>query len=512
MHPRKFIRDSIGYAFAQYVVRATLMLRGLIAARVLGPYLYGAWNAIQIVTEYGSLAPSGSQQGLDQMVPPRIVSGDAAGLDRVKRAALFNIALLSGLFAMGCLLLGTFGHSRMLHWWGLAGIGAAMVCAISTNLANYQTSIMRSHGDITTASLFLTLQGAVGGILGLALLPWMKAWGLLFGWMVGCLVALIFSSVRSRTFAPLVPRPAAESIDLVQIGFPMYVYLASTIVMRNLDRLIILRYLSTDALGYYSLSVMALAFLLYVPDSVSYVLYPQLLREYGASGRRPEAIRPRVERVLQASSIMVPAMCGVAFVLAPTLVALVLPKFVPGVGALRVLCFGAAALAFSNLASNVLMTVERQMVIMPAAVFAVVVYAALDLAAVKLGYGIQGVAWATLSSYALSSAVLVSLAFGGLGLPARAVFATVGRLFAPLVVALLLVNGLDRVLPWAGSHETTFMILRPAVALASFLLLYALAIRPLTRGMGLRAVLAEVDVPVIGGLVRRLTGGRREGA
>ena len=59
MHPRKFIRDSIGFVFTQYVVRAALMLRGLIAARVLGPQAYGAWNALQLVMDYGVFAPIG---------------------------------------------------------------------------------------------------------------------------------------------------------------------------------------------------------------------------------------------------------------------------------------------------------------------------------------------------------------------------------------------------------------------------------------------------------------------
>ena len=140
------------------------MLRGVIAARLLGPGLYGAWNAIQIMMDYGTLAPAGTQQGLDQMVPPRIVAGDAAALARVKRAALFNISLLSGcLRGVACLVLERFGHSVMLESWGAAGIGAAMICAVTTNLAYYQTSIMRSHGDITTASGWMMIQGAVGG-------------------------------------------------------------------------------------------------------------------------------------------------------------------------------------------------------------------------------------------------------------------------------------------------------------------------------------------------------------
>lgn len=511
MHPRKFVRDSVGYAFAQYTVRAALMLRGLIAARFLGPEAYGAWNAIQIMIDYGPLASAGTQSGLDQMVPPRIVSGDAAALARVKRAALFNIILLTSLFVAACMAALVFGHSRMLRSWGFVGVGAAMVCALSVNVSYYQTSIMRSHGDIATASGWMMLQGAVGGCLGLAFLPWLHAWGLLLGWMTGCLAAFVYSSVRSRIHAPLIARPAAESFDLVQVGFPMFVFTASTQIMRNLDRLIILRYVSTEALGYYSLSVMALTFLMYMPDSISYVIYPRLLREYGESGQKPESIRPQVERVLQLFSLLVPPLCALAFLASQPAVQMLLPKFLPGVGALRVLCFGAAALAFSGLASIVLMTVGRQLMLMPAAIFGVGLYAILDLFAVKSGHGIVGVAWGTLTAYAASSAVLLTMMLWSLGVSAARGARMLARLYAPMLLALGLAMGLERVMPWAGRLGAGWIALRLGASLAAFAGLYFAAVYPLTRGMGLIQVLSETNVPVIGPLLRRLRAGRGGG-
>jgi O-antigen/teichoic acid export membrane protein len=504
MHPRKFVRDSVGYALVQYLVRATVMFRGVIAARFLGPGLYGAWNAIQIMIDYGALAPAGTQQGLDQMVPPRIVAGDAAALARVKRAALFNICLLSGAFAVACMLVWRFGHSVMLQSWGAAGVGAAMICAVTTNLAYYQMSVTRSHGDISTSSGQTLIQGAVGAGLGLVLLPWLQGWGLLLGWTIGCVAAFAFSTVRSRPYAPLSPSPSAESFDLVQIGLPMFVFIASALVMRNLDRIIILRYLGTQDLGYYSLSVMALTFLLYMPDSVTYVMYPRLLHAFGESSRDPASIRPSIERVLQAISVLVPFLSGLAFLFAQPAVSLILPKFLPGVGALRILCFGAVALAFSNLASIVMMTIGRQLLLVPVAIFGVGLYAVLDFAAVKMGYGITGVASATLVAYVINSAVLLGLALAGIGLRAKALVVLLGKLFAPCAVGLALAFALEHWMPWAGARAPAFVLLRLGVSTAVFALVFGFVVYPLTRGMGMRQTLSEFNVPVLGPLLRRM--------
>src|SRR5215510_8407921 len=96
---QKISRDSLGLAFTQYAVRAMSMARSFVAAKVLDPMSFGSWNALQLMMEYGALAPLGTQQGLDQLVPARIVAGDAERTSRLKRAALFNVVSLTLLFS-----------------------------------------------------------------------------------------------------------------------------------------------------------------------------------------------------------------------------------------------------------------------------------------------------------------------------------------------------------------------------------------------------------------------------
>src|SRR5260221_7185502 len=114
MHPRKIIRDFAGYAGSQYVVRVLLVMRGVVAARLLGPAAWGAWNGLSLFLEYGLQSQLGTLQGLDQAVPPRIVAGDAAALVRVKRAGVFNV------LAFGLALVG-LGALYFLHSTGSVG-------------------------------------------------------------------------------------------------------------------------------------------------------------------------------------------------------------------------------------------------------------------------------------------------------------------------------------------------------------------------------------------------------
>lgn len=495
MSPRKFVRDSFGIAFAQYVVRGTLMLRTLVAARLLGPEPLGAWNAIQLVIDNGSLLLFGTQQGLDQLLPARLVAGDREGQRRLARAALFNVLALTLLYALIWIVWISVGRSRLRDAWGYAGMGVALACVLATNLSNYQTSIQRSHGDFVTVGRWMLVQGAVGGVLGLGLTPVLGVWGLLGGWALGCFVALAYSTARARRTAPLSPSPGAEGLDLVQAGFPLFVYLASSLVMRQLDRLMILRFLGLEMLGYYSLAVMALSFLLYAPDAMTYVLYPRLQREFAAAGGDPAAIRDRVERVLRVSAILVPALSATAFLFAGPVVQLVLPNFAPGVTAMRVLCFGAVGLAWGNLASIVLMTTGRQTLLLPGALLSLVAGAGFDLLAIRLGYGINGVAWATVATYSVSGGLLLTMALTGLALPARRVLDLLGRVYLPLAAALAILVLTQRLVPWAGDPRIGMRLLRLGISLALFTTTYLLAVRPLLQGLGLRQLLDSLEMP-----------------
>jgi O-antigen/teichoic acid export membrane protein len=324
---------------------------------------------------------------------------------------------------------------------------------------------------------------------------------------VGCFAALAFSTARSRRNAPLSPAPATEGLDVMQAGFPYYVYLASSLMMRQLDRLIILRFLGMEMLGYYGLAVMALGLMLYLPDAVTFVLYPRLQREFAEAGNDPGAIREQVERVLRTLAVFVPALAAVAFFLAGPVVQFLLPDFTPGVTAVRVLCFGATGLVFCNLASIVLMTVERQTLLIPGAVLSAVAGAGFDLLAVRLGYGINGVAWATVATYSVSGALLLIMALTGLAIRPRRVLALLVQLFLPLAVAIALALAVHQLVPWAGSPVLQLRAARLAISTAAFAALYLAAVRPLTQGLGLLRVLSELNVPLVSSLLRRLDGG-----
>ena len=508
---QKLTRDSLGLALTQYVVRAMSMARSFVAAKLLDPGSFGAWNALQLMMDYGALAPLGTQQGLDQLVPARLVEGDAERTRRLKRAALFNVVSLTVLFSALGLTWASVGSSRMRANWHLSGLGLAFACVMFVNLSNLGTSILRSYGDIGGLSRWFVLQGLIGSGLGLGLMVWFGRWGLLWGWVAGCFVAFAFVMQRGRRVIPWTPSPALESLDLLQVGIPLYVFTASSIVMRNLDRIVVLRFLGTQSLGYYGLSVNVLTLLMAVPDSLAYVSYPQLVKRFSEASNDPAAIGDRVDRLVRVVAVGLPLAAALCAIWARDVVHAVLPRYDACIAPLRVLAFGATGLSLSAFASIVLMTVGRRIILVPAAVFLSALSGGLQLLSLRWNGGLTGIAAAASTAYLVSGAVLLSLAAAGLGFAFGRGLALIARCLAPTGLAALLTWGVQRWLlhtPAPLGLDRVGLLLGASLALAGS---YVVLVVPFARGIGVRALVSESGLPFLSSLFKFLSRDGRRG-
>jgi len=310
--------------------------------------------------------------------------------------------------------------------------------------------------------------------------------------------AFVYVTWRGRREFPLVPSPGLESLDLVQIGLPLYVFSASGIVMRNLDRIVVLRFLGTQALGYYGLSVNVLTLLMAIPDSLAYVSYPQLVRRISEAQGDPEAIRDRVERLVRGVAVGLPLAAGLCAVVARDAVHTLLSRYDPCVPPLQVLAFGATGLAISTLGSITLMTVGRRIILVPAALFLTALSGGLQLLSLRWNGGLVGIAAAATLAYLASGAVLLSLAAVGLRLTFGRILDLVGRCLIPTGLAALLAWLVTaRVLaPEPGSLFGS-ELLRLLLACAVFVVGYLLVVSPFARGIGFRALAEEWGLPFV---------------
>ncbi len=480
LHRRKFVRDSLGYAFSQYLARSALLLRGLAAAWKMGPSGYGGWNALNLILDYGAYSSLGVIYGLDLQLPGTVERQDRARARTLCRGAA-GISLLGGaVFATLVAAYLVSGHHELEALWGW-GPAALMVIAALLQLAiAYHAAVLRAHGRIHVVSAAGGTQALVGAGVGVALLPAGGVWGLIGGWILGQLLALLWLR-RAGVEVPLRPALGLPSRELLAAGFPISGFFVASLVLRSADRLAFLRYLGSESLGLYSLGLMAAGLVLYPPEAAGYVLYPRVAAAHHGA-RDPERTRGEVMRAHRFLCVLLPLAVGIGVLWAEPAVRWLLPAYRAGVPALRVLACGALALSAATVPAYYLLASGRSRPLLACGAAA----AAFTLAAV---FWVAGhlrkpvlIACASATGYLVFALLLVGLAAWKLeSSPNR----RVGFLLASLVPALW-GSALALGLSWPGLPVPDSIWLRSAL----FLLGYAPVLQ-LARGVGLSDMARE---------------------
>lgn len=494
MSPRQFVRDTAGIALSQYLSRFVQLFRGLIAARLLGPATYGSWNALLLVLDYGILTQFGLQQGLDQEVPSSLAKDRPEQTDRLKRGGIAGMILLWAVFAVAMLIYLLSAPRRLAEGWGIHGVLLMVLAVILQELIFYHGTLLRSHGRIGAVSVSLSVQAIVGGLAGLALLFPMGAWGLLVGWLLGQGVALAYIRVQGASVAPLSLRPNEGTRKLLVRGLPIFLFLAATTLLKSIDRVMILKFLSVEALGFYSVGLMGISMLLYLPESIAYVLYPRLIARFAATQDAAATARDMV-RPLAAVAWLMPLIVGFSVFWVREVILVFLPEFVPGVRAVLTLLFGSLGLALATIPAFYIMAIRRQVRLVPLALLAVVADVTLILLFLRAGAKIEGVALAVSLGYALYGLGLLGYASIHAVATTRARIAFVLRSATPSILTVLLCVSL---FTWVRPllHPESHGWQSSALLSTLFLALYALMARRLKPRTGIVAMLRESNWPL----------------
>lgn len=417
MAPPRFVRDTAGIALGQYLSRFVLMLRGIVAARLLGPAAYGSWNALLLVMDYGILSHLGLQQGLDQAIPASLARGDTKETERLKKGGFAGLVVLWLVFVIGVILYLSVRPRRLaMTGWGVAGVLGMAFGVLLQLVIFYHCTLLRSYGRIGAVTKTLSLQAVTSGVAALLLIWPFGMWGLLYGWLIGQVVSLVYARRRGADIAPLSLRLNEGTRRLLAVGIPIFLFTAGGTVLKSLDRILILKYLSVEALGYYSIGLIGVSLLLYLPESVSFVLYPRLIARFGATGSVDATARD-LERPLATVSWIMPLLVGVAYFWIEVLVRLFLPQFQPGVSAVLILCFGTLGLAMASLPSYFVLAIGKQIQLVPFAVAAIVLDALLILGFLAANRRIESVALGASIGYAVYGLLLLSYAASHLSVP-----------------------------------------------------------------------------------------------
>ena len=272
------VSHSILVAAALGVAQVSAYLVSVIAARALGPDLFGIVAALLGILLIGSVLAMGLQAVTARRivaVGPSTAPRAAAGFLRVGLAGGLAVAVATVVLSPLLLLL-----LDLAGWLPLLMVAASFVPLTWLGAVYGVAQGRESFARLALAYAVVGALRGLGGVVG-ALLS-----GTVVGTLGGLLAGTVVGAVAARfVVAPLVQRPAATLPRVTAETLHATHALLALFVLTNIDVLIARALLSADDAGIYGVGAIIAKVAFWLPQFVGVVAFPRF-----ADGRRSTAL------------------------------------------------------------------------------------------------------------------------------------------------------------------------------------------------------------------------------
>lgn len=400
-------QEFVRFASSSSILQVSKLASGLVVAAIVGPTEWGAWYLLNLVIAYGVLTQMGALNGMNREVPVALGANNSGRAADLRRSTLGIIVMTTGAALLALVVL-----SSAL---GIIEMSKAFLLTLLLLLANqvyaYATMTLRSTARFVELSRLQWVEAVSYPIFAIGLSSVLG----LEGFIVGQALSLVLCSAAARRFKTILWRPRLDydsSRRLIAIGFPIMLVGLMYTMLTTVDRWIVAAFLGQDALGHYSIAIMALSGVGFLSSVISQQFYPRMAFEWSAN-RNVEALRAMVDkqRTFTFAAVVPVALC--VLLAAPPVIRALLPEFAPGIPAIMVTSIAPLLATVGQGYGALLHVLDRQYWYMGALLAAMLVNAGVSILLVD-ALGLVGVAIGTLAAFALLAALRVVL--GGIAL------------------------------------------------------------------------------------------------
>lgn len=424
-----------------------LAVRGFVLALLLGPEAFGVWTLFRIGTKYAAMFSLGIQRGLEFELARRPTGArraaspgdrDAAGEARAfARSTLGFLLVVFGALSLGCLLATRIVADPRIR----EALFAAAASLVAMEVVLYVLVYHRARERLRRFAALEVLSAALQLVMVVLLA---LRWGLTGAFAGFALAILLVLPVAARG-VPL--RPALEWArvrEMLRIGIPMILAGTLSRLLSSADRLVVAAFGGLVLLGHYAFGVAVGGLANIFTWVVRTVIFPEV---YGRTSEVaiPQAVREHLSHTVLPFARIYPAILGVAALGVGPAIHVFVPQYAEAAAPARLFLFVAVVSGFAQLGSLGVVAARLQRWLPALSGAALVVNVGLSVLALRVGAGLEGVAFAALVGQGMYGAAVLGLCAIASGM-ARPVWYTARALF-PLVYYVTVVVALGRLLP-----------------------------------------------------------------
>lgn len=409
---KKFFKDILAYSSSNIFANLLNFITGIIVRRILQPTLMGLLNELMLIFEYSRYSQLGIIESLDRELPYFHGSRDYKKVELLKDIGFtFCLAVASAtgiaLFIASIFIKLNIGDRLLINSIRIVSFMAALHLInslyIVLNRSRHNFFVISKHTlivailDIIT-KIFLVIKFGLYGLL----------WASVLTWMLGLVYFYKASKIRFRI---LLNFPFGELRRLFKIGFPIFIMGFVFMTLRNIDRIMIIKLLDRQSLGFYTIALMVSVYIVQLPNLIYAIIFPRFYQAYGERKNIFEIkelfIKPTI-----VFAYLFPILIGAVIITLPLLVSYILPSYLPGLLPAYLLLLGSSFLAFVNMPGYLLIALNKQIYMILIGVIGIFLGVILNyLFVAKFNLGLKGIALATSITYFLYTTILMAFAF-----------------------------------------------------------------------------------------------------
>lgn len=407
---KRLIKDAARFTVSGYISSTCGLFSAIVVRRILDPFLMGIYSELLLVFEYAKYNHLGALDALDRQIPYYSGKGQTDKKEESARAAL-SFSLAASLVCAAALTLFSLVMGGRLSPALSVGLKIVGIMVVVQSVSTFYVTMVRGHhrfGPLSAYVIILAVSDIVfklflGLIFGLTGILWASVATL----GISLLYLMKKGGVRIRVSLRI---PFGVLKALIMIGFPLILSGFAFMVLRSVDRIMIIAYLTKEELGLYSIAIMVHSFVFQLPNLIYTVLFPRFYEAFGNT-EDVSKLRGYLEKPTIAFAYIFPLLIGLAAIALPVLIHYILPKYTAGIPAATILLFGTFFLSITNMYGYLLVALKRQVDLVIIGVSGVAVSFALNFVFINFFHlGIEGVAAACTVSYFIYSVILIGYA------------------------------------------------------------------------------------------------------
>lgn len=329
----KKYKGELLYTLSNYTTPIITMVTNIVTAAFLTPNELGTIQSVLIILPYIAFLHLGVFNGLNRNIAFYKAQNNESKVQAMVNAsytmAIYNV-IIGGLIGIAYLIYYSFYNPSKIYF--LSSILLFLNLVFNPLIVHYETTY-RSGQNFKTLGKITIIENIIYGITNL-----LPIW-------IGYLGKIIANGLRiiTRYFLRFATQPfkAKEKgkfqdiYELIKTGFPLLIggYLWGIIIVS--DQTLIVKYLGTESLGLYSLSIFMMTAMLIIPVSLGTLLYPKASAQYGKT-LNSKGLRSFYWKALFINIIVIFPLCAILYFTIEPLTHFFLPKYLMGVPAAKI--------------------------------------------------------------------------------------------------------------------------------------------------------------------------------